>query len=144
MFLDASAIIAILAAEHDADLHLEKLEAAKGHFYSPVAAFESVAGLARIMTNLRDGKDAPVEPATLEHAEREVSAFFEAIGAKEIALGGSTTAIALQAARTFGKFVAHPARLNMGDCFAYACSKVYRAPLLFKGNDFPLTDIERA
>ncbi|HEX4185458.1 MAG TPA: type II toxin-antitoxin system VapC family toxin, partial [Stellaceae bacterium] len=31
--------------------------------------------------------------------------------------------------------------LNMGDCFAYACARVLDMPLLFKGDDFPLTDI---
>jgi uncharacterized protein with PIN domain len=35
----------------------------------------------------------------------------------------------------------HPADLNFGDCFAYACARAYRAPLLFKGNDFSQTDI---
>ena len=38
----------------------------------------------------------------------------------------------------------HPARLNFGDCFAYALAKAEREPLLFKGNDFSQTDIEPA
>lgn len=38
----------------------------------------------------------------------------------------------------------HPAGLNLGDCFAYALARDSRKPLLFKGNDFGLTDIERA
>jgi ribonuclease VapC len=38
----------------------------------------------------------------------------------------------------------HPARLNMGDCFAYACARAHGVPLLFKGDDFGLTDIEVA
>jgi ribonuclease VapC len=38
----------------------------------------------------------------------------------------------------------HPARLNYGDCFAYALAKRYGEPLLFKGNDFGQTDIEPA
>ena len=38
----------------------------------------------------------------------------------------------------------HPARLNYGDCFAYALAKRYDEPLLFKGNDFSQTDIEPA
>ena len=42
----------------------------------------------------------------------------------------------------FGK--GHPAKLNMGDCFAYALSKATGAPLLFKGNDFPQTDVSAA
>ena len=35
----------------------------------------------------------------------------------------------------------HPARLNLGDSFAYALAKVTGEPLLFKGGDFALTDI---
>ena len=35
----------------------------------------------------------------------------------------------------------HPARLNLGDCFAYACARAYRAPLLYKGGDFVETDV---
>lgn len=35
-----------------------------------------------------------------------------------------------------------PARLNLGDGFAYALAKSYDIPLLCKGNDFPHTDIE--
>ena len=38
----------------------------------------------------------------------------------------------------------HPARLNYGDCFAYALAKVSGEPLLFKGNDFSQTDIRSA
>jgi ribonuclease VapC len=37
----------------------------------------------------------------------------------------------------------HPAGLNYGDCFAYALAKSRRARLLFTGNDFARTDIER-
>jgi ribonuclease VapC len=38
----------------------------------------------------------------------------------------------------------HPARLNFGDCFAYALAKRCGEPLLFKGNDFSRTDVEPA
>ncbi|MFL5257733.1 MAG: type II toxin-antitoxin system VapC family toxin [Rhodopila sp.] len=51
--------------------------------------------------------------------------------------------IARRAWRTYGRGI-HPARLNYGDCFAYALAKEAREPLLFKGNDFAQTDIEPA
>jgi ribonuclease VapC len=41
----------------------------------------------------------------------------------------------------FGRARGHPAKLNFGDCMAYAVSAVTRAPLLFKGGDFGLTDV---
>ena len=50
---------------------------------------------------------------------------------------------ARQAWRRFGKGN-HPAGLNFGDCFAYALAETTREPLLFKGRDFALTDIEAA
>lgn len=42
---------------------------------------------------------------------------------------------------TYGKVVGHPAKLNLGDCFAYACAKAIEVPLLYKGDDFVRTDL---
>lgn len=52
--------------------------------------------------------------------------------------------IARQAYRRFGKGNGHPARLNFGDCFAYALARDRNEPLLFVGNDFIHTDIRSA
>ena len=51
---------------------------------------------------------------------------------------------AVQAYARFGKASRHPARLNFGDCFAYALAKSLDAPLLYKGDDFARTDIRSA
>ena len=51
--------------------------------------------------------------------------------------------LAREAYRMFGRG-SHPAKLNFGDCFAYALAKAENAPLLFKGNDFAQTDVIRA
>lgn len=51
--------------------------------------------------------------------------------------------IAREAYRDFGKGSGHPAQLNFGDCFAYALAKATGEPLLFKGNDFSHTDVQR-
>lgn len=50
--------------------------------------------------------------------------------------------MARDAYQRFGKGSGHPARLNMGDCFSYALARDLGEPLLFKGDDFRLTDIE--
>ncbi len=50
---------------------------------------------------------------------------------------------ARQAWRRFGRGN-HPARLNFGDCFAYALAEATREPLLYKGEDFARTDVETA
>jgi ribonuclease VapC len=52
--------------------------------------------------------------------------------------------IARGAYRDFGKGSGHPAKLNFGDCFAYALAKESGEPLLFKGGDFAHTDIVAA
>ncbi len=48
--------------------------------------------------------------------------------------------LAREAYRDFGKGSGHPARLNFGNCFAYALAKATGEPLLFKGDDFHHTD----
>jgi ribonuclease VapC len=52
--------------------------------------------------------------------------------------------IARQAYRDYGRGSGHPARLNFGDCFAYALARATGEPLLFKGDDFRHTDIASA
>jgi ribonuclease VapC len=52
--------------------------------------------------------------------------------------------LAADAAERYGKGTGHPARLNFGDCLAYAVAKHLDAPLLYKGDDFIHTDIESA
>lgn len=51
--------------------------------------------------------------------------------------------LAREAHDRFGRG-SHPARLNFGDCFAYALAKATGYPLLFKGNDFSQTDVRIA
>ena len=52
--------------------------------------------------------------------------------------------IARAAYRDFGKGSGHPARLNFGDCFAYALAIERGEPLLYKGGDFSRTDVRNA
>ncbi len=52
--------------------------------------------------------------------------------------------IARDAYREFGRGSGHPARLNFGDCFAYALAVERDEPLLYQGNDFGHTDVRNA
>ena len=52
--------------------------------------------------------------------------------------------LARGARRQFGRGSGSKAKLNMGDCFAYALSKRIAEPLLYKGKDFPHTDVVSA
>ena len=61
---------------------------------------------------------------------------------ESVPLTASHVEVAMDAWRRFGKGK-HPANLNIGDCCAYALSRVSGEPLLFKGEDFGLTDVAR-
>ncbi|HZA03095.1 MAG TPA: type II toxin-antitoxin system VapC family toxin, partial [Propionibacteriaceae bacterium] len=52
--------------------------------------------------------------------------------------------IARMAYRDFGRGSGHPARLNFGDCFAYALAIDSNQPLFYKGDDFRHTDVRSA
>jgi ribonuclease VapC len=91
-----------------------------------------------------------VETALIIDASRDPVAsrrFDDLIKEAQIIVEAVTEAqarIAREAYRDFGKASGHPARLNFGDCFAYALAKVTGEPLLFKGDDFARTDIKPA
>lgn len=65
------------------------------------------------------------------------------IGIRLLPFDDDMTVRAQQAFLDYGKG-RHPARLNFGDCMSYAVAKSLAIPLLWKGDDFALTDIERA
>ncbi len=131
MFLDASAIIAIIAMEDDAGNLAGRLSQARRIETSALAMFEAAAGLARIA-------NAPPYDAMAV-----VERFLSEIQAIVVPMDHSTARLAIEAFQRFGKG-RHPAGLNMGDCFAYARARQSDLPLLCKGNDFPRTDIALA
>jgi ribonuclease VapC len=142
MFLDASALIAILGREPEADLLLEKITQSKSKlFYSSLSVYEAIIGLANKRKRESIGDQVPTPPKLIEECEYIVAGFLDEIGAREVAIGGGMHKKAIEASRTYGKVVDHPAQLNFGDCFSYACAKTYHLPLLFIGNDFSETDI---
>src|SRR6185312_1260646 len=66
--------------------------------------------------------------------------FFRLTGAEVVTVTREQAEMAVEAFRRFGRG-RHPARLNIGDCFAYALAKSTGEPLLFKGGDFARTDV---
>ncbi|HIV77516.1 MAG TPA: type II toxin-antitoxin system VapC family toxin, partial [Candidatus Sphingomonas excrementigallinarum] len=71
---------------------------------------------------------------------RDIDAFATAMKFRMVEIGETEAQGALDAHARYGKGH-HPARLNMGDCFAYACTHSHHAELLYKGEDFALTDL---
>ena len=129
MFVDASALVAILIQEPDAQILTDRLQGASAPITSPIAIYEAATAVAR---HKRGG---------IEAARADVQMLLDTVPIAVVAVTSADADEALGAFARFGKGQGHPARLNMADCFAYAAAKNHRVPLLFKGDDFPQTDI---
>jgi len=145
MFLDASAIVAILARDPDRQEILDRLDRHRdgGFFVSPLVRYEAVQALARQKTAKSGSRDEMKKPSRedIERAEKVFDTFIRGLQVEETAISPAMGTIALEASARYGKAVGHPADLNFGDCFAYACARVLGVPLAYKGNDFSLTDL---
>jgi ribonuclease VapC len=128
VIVDTSVIIAILKDEPDAAAIGEVLVRSQTSRMSAVSYVE--AGV------VVDSNRNPILSRRLDDLLRDLE-----IGVETVTL--TQARIAREAYRDFGKG-RHRAGLNFGDCFAYALAKEKSEPLLFKGEDFRHTDIERA
>jgi ribonuclease VapC len=125
MVVDTSALVAMFLAEPE---H-RALEAAVDEASEALVSVVSRVELTAVLCGGRVAADP-------EQVER----FVRGLGVRLVAVTAEQTALALRAILTFGKG-RHPAKLNLGDCFAYALAKSLDAPLLFKGEDFARTDV---
>jgi len=129
MFIDASAIVAFLANEPEKAQIMKILSKEGNILFSPITVFETVNALVKQY-------DVPFEKAKFL-----VLSFLDELKARNIPITTDIQMFALEASEKYGRG-RHPADLNMGDCFSYACAKRHHVPLLFKGNDFTHTDIQ--
>ena len=128
VLVDASAIVAIMQGEPEADEFADLLEGHNDRLYSAIGGWEAAQAIARLRkVSLRLAADA-------------VASFAHESGLRIIPIGDHEGQEAIGAHDRYGKG-RHPARLNTGDCFAYACAKTNGAELLYKGDDFALTDL---
>ena len=126
MIVDTSAILAILYDEADSVSLVHAIASGRPRLMSAASYLEAAIVVDRSqdpvvrarLDELLGSLDIEIAPVTAEHAR-----------------------IARQAHHSFGRGRGHPARLNFGDCFAYALAKERNEPLLFKGDDFGQTDI---
>jgi ribonuclease VapC len=132
MFVDASAIVAILTREPEADALADALAAARAPITSAVAVFEAALGVRRKYRT------------SIEQAETDIAEFLSAARIRILPITSAEARTALAAFAHYGKGQRHPAQLNLGDCFAYAMASNHRVALLFKGDDFTRTDIASA
>lgn len=139
MIIDASAIVALLSREPDAERLKVALDAHRTRMVSPLTVYEAALSFAR--SRLGPAPKRKCTPEEIRAALGLIREFIEVNGVKEVPVTPAMAERAIDAAARFGKTVGHPADLNFGDCFVYALAKAYRAPLLYKGNDFSKTDI---
>jgi ribonuclease VapC len=128
MFLDASVLVAVVAEESDGLVLAVRIRRADRVYTSPLALYEATLAIARSTD------------VTIADAQTALDRFVVAARAQVIPITAEIGRSAIEAFARFGRGI-HPARLNMGDCFAYACARSLEVPLLFKGNDFAQTDI---
>jgi len=128
MFVDTSAIVAIICGEPDAADLAQRLASAARRFTSPVVRLEASMVLAAKLD---------ISPA---RANALFDDFLDEANLSVVPIDDKIGELAVACFETFGKG-RHSARLNLGDCLSYACAKAYRSPLLFKGGDFSQTDI---
>lgn len=129
MIVDSSALIAILRAEVDAADIAYAIER------SPMCRMSAASYLETAI--VLDSDRNPVLSRRFDDVIEQVGFVIEPVTAEQ-------ARIAREAYRDFGRGSGHRARLNFGDCFAYALARAKGEPLLFKGDDFSHTDVAAA
>lgn len=126
MVIDTSAIAAIFFVEPERETFLRAIASAGIRLISAAAMLET-----GIVLEGRQG----------EAAGREFDLFVVRARIEIVPVDAEQAEIARSAWRKYGKG-RHAAALNFGDCFSYALAKSCGEPLLSKGTDFLLTDIQ--
>lgn len=126
MIVDTSALIAVLLDEAGAERIFEAIVEADSVMISSVNYVEC-----GIVVDNRAGA------AT----SRRLDAMLSALEVEIVPVTAEQARLARVAHRDFGRRSGSPARLNFGDCFAYALAAESGEELLFKGDDFTATDV---
>ena len=125
MIIDTSALVAVLDQESEAQRIVRTLASAPERILSAANLVE-----VGIVMQARRGDDGA----------RDLDLLLAKLRVDIAAVTANQADIARKAFRRYGRG-RHAANLNFGDCFAYALAKDKSAPLLFKGDDFGLTDV---
>lgn len=129
MILDTSALVAILRDEPDAAMYARAVAQSNVRRLSAANFVETAA--------VMDGSRDPIASRRFDELLREAEVRIEPVTEIQARL-------AREAYRDFGRGSGHAAKLNLGDCFAYALAIDRGEPLLFKGEDFTHTDVSSA
>ncbi len=126
MIVDTSVLLAVLFNETDAESYAS-IFARNSSCRMSAASFLEAA----IVVESRGGAEAGYE----------LDIFLDRAGIEVVPVTYRQVQAARRAWRRFGRGN-HPAGLNFGDCLSYALAEISAEPLLFKGEDFALTDID--
>lgn len=126
MVLDTSAILAIIFAEPEAQRMVEALAAAEPRVVGAPTLVEAAAIL--------QARKGPVGEVALD-------ALLQRLAVDVVPMTPEAATFARSAYQRFGKGTGSPAVLNFGDCLAYGVAMASGDVLLFKGDDFPKTDV---
>lgn len=129
MVIDSSVLIAILENEPEATLFLRTMYESSSVLKIGTVTYTEVS----LVTYSRFGQQG------IDKLDR----LLESLEVEFCDFDKSQAKLAREAWQKYGKG-RHPAKLNFGDCCSYALAKCSNLPLLFKGNDFPETDIKIA
>ena len=132
IFIDSSAIVAMLAREPDGPLLADKLEQASERITAGHVILESAMRLSSLVD---------VAPSV---ADSRITALLRDGAVDVVPITEDVAHVAVAAFERYGKGRKSRAGLSFGDCLSYACAKVHGARLLFKGGDFAHTDIAKA
>lgn len=127
MIIDSSALVAVVRGEPGADRFFRALSGQREPKRMSAANYFEAAIVI-------DGARSPIASRRFDEAVAAAGIIIEPVDREQ-------AEVARAAYRDFGKGSGHPAALNFADCFAYALAKAMREPLLFKGDDFSLTDV---
>lgn len=127
MIVDTSALLAIPQDEPERRRFNEAIEMADARRLSAATFVE-----ASIVVEARFGAEG----------QRALGRLIEISGMEIVPVDVEQARAAREAYVRFGKG-RHAAGLDFGDCFSYALASVLREPLLFKGDDFERTDVDR-
>lgn len=130
MIVDTSALFAILFREDDRVEFMRALGGNRGNTAMSVG------------TQLE--AHVVAQRSNVPGLEGELAELIDDYGIEIVAVTPEAGRIAIEAYRKYGKGSGHAARLNFGDCFAYALAKARGEALLFKGKYFAVTDIASA
>ena len=122
--VDTSALMAIILAEPEAEACIKALEAEAEVLISAGTVAEAMIVAAR------------------RNVGQEMADLIDGLGLNVVTVAAAGARRVAEAHERWGKGV-HPAGLNFGDCFAYEVAKEHSCGLLFVGDDFSKTDLQR-